>query len=75
MFQHDFLDLTPMQIGTAIRAFMSETCPVCEGEKGKPVDPFCATCLGRLPAEIKAKVSDRRHFIAVFQSASEYLSR
>lgn len=65
--------LSPIQMGTAIRAFMAERCPACEGQKVRRIDPFCAECYGRLPQPLQSSISDRSLFIETYQPAIEHL--
>ena len=65
--------LSPEETGTAIRAFMAERCPACEGEKLRQVDPFCADCYARLPQLLRESISDNSKFIATYNPALQYL--
>ena len=61
------------QIGDAIRAYRSDTCPACAAEKLIPADPFCLDCLERLPAGLLESVTDRETFLEAFGPAMAHL--
>ena len=65
--------LLSAQIGAAIRAFRSETCPWCNGEKAEVTDPFCDECLLRLPLSYRHGFCDRSNFIDLYHSALAHL--
>ena len=65
--------MTPNEIGNAIRAFRSPTCPACGAEKELRTDPFCDGCLSRLPADLLERVTDRDTYLEAFNPALEYL--
>ena len=67
--------LTSAQIGVAIRAFRSETCPACGIEKYRSLESFCEECLRRLPSYLCEGVSDRDRFIELFHPALAYLQQ
>lgn len=66
-------DLLAAQIGAAIKAFRSEFCPSCDGQKTMPADPFCSPCLERLPPGFRDAFQDRSRFIELFHPAMEHL--
>ena len=66
-------ELTPNQIGDAIRAFRAPNCPACEGEKLQRNDPFCRECIEKLPHELQLRVMLREEFIDAFWPAIEHL--
>jgi hypothetical protein len=66
--------MTPNQIGDAIRAFRSKTCPACGSLKEIASNPFCDDCLSRLPADLLEIVTDRDTYLDGFTPALEYLS-
>lgn len=66
-------DLLAAQIGAAIKAFRSELCPSCGGEKVMQADPFCSQCYERLPKGYRDAFRDRSRFIELFHPAMEYL--
>ena len=66
-------DQLSTQIGAAIRAFRSEHCPACEGEKFRVEDPFCTPCLGRLPESLRDAFHDRSRFLELFHPAMAHL--
>ena len=63
------------QIGTAIRAFRSESCPACDGQKYKINDPFCKGCLLRLPLNFLEAFADRSRFLELFHPAMALLRK
>ena len=67
-------DMTPEEIGAAIQAFLSESCPACGSEKASRMDPFCTECLDKLPRELWARVTRRDEYLQAFGPAMEYLS-
>lgn len=66
-------DLLAAQIGAAIKAFRSESCPSCDGEKVTLADPFCSQCYERLPQDYRDAFRDRSRFIELFHPAMEHL--
>ena len=66
-------ELTPKEIGEAIRAFRAPNCPACEGEKDHRNDPFCRGCIEQLPHELQLRVVLREEFIDAFWPAMEHL--
>jgi len=66
-------DLLAAQIGAAIKAFRSEFCPSCEGEKVTLADPFCIQCYERLPMDYQDALRDRSRFIELFHPAMAHL--
>jgi hypothetical protein len=65
--------MTTDEIGNAIRAFRSPTCPACGGLKELRADPFCDDCLARLPSDLLERVTDRGTYLEGFTPAFEYL--
>lgn len=63
------------QIGSAIRAFRSEACPACGGQKTRKPDPFCEMCLSRLPPGFREGFSDRSRFVELFHPAMAHLRK
>ena len=66
-------ELLAAQIGAAIRAFRSETCPSCDDQKVRRTDPFCLQCLERLPIGFRDALRDTSRFIELFHPAMEFL--
>ena len=66
-------ELTPKEIGDAIRAFRAAECPSCNGEKRHRDDPFCPDCLNTLPHDLQLRVVLREEFIDAFWPAMEHL--
>lgn len=66
-------ELLAAQIGLAIRAYRSETCPACGREKTKVTDPFCDACFVRLPLSYRDAFCDRSRFIELFHPALAHL--
>ena len=69
----NYQSLNPEQIGEAIRAFRAERCPACGVKKDLKNEPFCDKCLGKLPSEIRDRVSENSYFIETFHQAMEVL--
>jgi hypothetical protein len=67
--------MTPEEIGTAIRAYMRERCPACDGEKPSLFDPFCPKCFGRLSPDLQTRIVDRSQFIETYHGALAYLQQ
>jgi hypothetical protein len=65
--------MTPNEIGDAIRAFRSPTCPACGGSKELRTDPFCDSCLARLPSDLLERVTTRETYLEGYTPAFEYL--
>ena len=65
--------LSSQQIGDAIRSFRQRNCPACEAEKVNRTDPFCLKCLEILPADLRARVTDREKYIGAFNAALTHL--
>lgn len=65
--------MTPEDIGNAIRAFRSRSCPACDSEKADRFDPFCGSCLDRLPSDLHEGVSSHKKFIESFGPSLSYL--
>jgi len=65
--------MTPNEIGNAIRAFRSPTCPACGDPKELRTDPFCDSCLSLLPAGLLERVTDRETYLEGFTPAVEFL--
>jgi hypothetical protein len=58
--------MTPDEIGNAIRAFRSKSCPACEGEKGHLHDTFCTACTASLPKEMREGIANRDTYLETF---------
>ena len=65
--------MTPKEIGNAIRAFRSPTCPACGETKELRNDPFCDHCLSLLPADLLERATDRDTYLEAFTPALEFL--
>ena len=65
-------DLSPAQIGNAIRAIRAETCPAC-GVAKPSRETFCAGCTERLPLDVRVRLTDRDHYLATFSEAVAHL--
>ena len=65
--------MTPEDIGNAIRAFRSRNCPACGSEKANRFDPFCDSCVDRLPSDMHEGVVMHSKFIEFFGPALNYL--
>jgi hypothetical protein len=66
--------LSPEQLGAAIRAYMAEQCPVCEAPKKRRSDPLCSRCFDKLPEDLQAKIATKEHFLEAFHPAMRHLS-
>ena len=67
--------MTPEDIGNAIRAFRSRNCPACDSEKANRHEPFCESCLDRLPSDLHESVSSHAKFIESFGPSLSYLRK
>ena len=65
--------MTPEEIGNAIRAFRSRNCPACDSTKANRFDPFCDSCLDRLPSDLHEGVNSHKKFIESFGPSLNYL--
>ena len=68
-------ELLSTQIGAAIRAYRSESCPSCDAEKVTVEDPFCKQCLEQLPLSFRDGFQDRSRFIELFHPALAHLRK
>ncbi|MFL6468305.1 MAG: hypothetical protein ACJ72Z_10150, partial [Pyrinomonadaceae bacterium] len=50
-------------------------CPACDVVKTQKSDPFCESCLERLPTELKAGACNRSLYIATYHQAVEWLQK
>lgn len=65
--------MTPEDIGNAIRAFRTRNCPACGSAKADRYDPFCETCIDRLPSDLHEGVTIHSKFIEFYGPALNYL--
>lgn len=65
--------MTPIEIGRAIRAYLSENCPACDGQKHRRQDPFCSGCMNRVPDPLLEQLGKKDHFIQAFGPAIDHL--
>ena len=67
--------LTSAQVGAAVKAFRSESCPACGVEKYRSLETFCEDCMRRLPPHLREGISDRSRYVELFHPALDFIKQ